>query len=162
MLNLLFNFIFCLSKYNRTEFLNRKGIFIGSWIEIRCLFVQHEDLYGAEILAPFTPNVCIRFISFTFPKENLLYAFLVSVRIAACPAHPILVDSVILITRNWWDNTNCEADIVFTALLLITLSCIQISSSQRVLKHYPYMMRGALSVHYKTEYNVTRMVRLCT
>jgi len=34
--NLLFNFIFRLSKYNRTEFLNRKGIFIGSWIEIKC------------------------------------------------------------------------------------------------------------------------------
>lgn len=152
MLNLLFNFILCLSKCNRTEFLNRKGIFIGSWVEIRCLFVQHEDIYGVEIIGPLTPNVCITIISFIFPKKNLLYAFLVSLRFAACPAHPILVDSV----------TNCEADIVFTALLLITVSCIQIFSSQCVLKHHPYMMKGELFVHYKIEYNVTRMVTLCT
>jgi len=59
--------------------------------------VQHKDVDGVDIIAPFTPNVCIRFISFIFPKNNLLYAFLISVRIAACPAHPILVDSVILI-----------------------------------------------------------------
>jgi hypothetical protein len=86
-----------LSKCNRTEFLNRKGIFIGSWIELRCLFVQHEDIYGVEIIGPLTPNVCITIISFIFPKEDLLYEFLVSLRIAACPAHPVLVDSVNLI-----------------------------------------------------------------
>ena len=97
MLNLLFNFILFLIKCNGTEFLNRKGIFIGSRIEISCLLVQHEDIYGVEIIGSLTPNVYITIISFIFPKENLLYAFLVSLMIAACPAHPILVDSVILI-----------------------------------------------------------------
>lgn len=100
MLSLLLNFLFCLSKYNRTQFLNRKGIFIGSRIEIRCLFVLREDVYGVDIIAPLTPNVCIRFISFILSQENSCLhsslTFLVSVRSAACPAHPI-VDLVILI-----------------------------------------------------------------